>query len=198
MFGLRKTLGSIVMVVLFLALASLATFFYNTDQEKQKEIANSDLAQKGQIALGTLMGASESAVDVNLQKNIGPGKTIIDYIRKIDWKTLAQEKKTGDENSDLDFNPEADSEVKTDSETDSSDSTPGFWSKFAGLVKKEWSDNQKEENTPTEIEETPPTDQNEQKLFNYQKTETGAEIIFKAKSGQDYKLPLPFKFLSNF
>jgi len=194
MFGLRKTLGSIIMVVLFLALASLAAFFYNLDQDKQEEIANSDLAQKGQVALGTLMGVSESAVDVNLQKNIGPGKTIIDYIRKINWKTLMQEKKTGDEssNSDSNLNSEMDSEANSDN------STPGFWSKFAGLVQKEWSDNQTEENTQTETEEAPPVDQNEQKLFNYQKTETGAEIIFKAKNGADYKLPVPFKFLSNF
>jgi len=197
MFGLRKTLGSIVIVVLFLALASLAAFFYNTDQEKQKEIANSDLAQKGQIALGALVGASESAVDVNLQKNIGPGKTIIDYISKIDWKTLMQGTKTeeGWSNSGSDTNseasPEAESEVNPDN-------TSGFWSKFAGLVEKEWFENQKEENIQPEAGETTPADQSESKLFDYQKTETGAEIVFKAESGREYKLPLPFKFLTRF
>jgi len=36
------------------------------------------------------------------------------------------------------------------------------------------------------------------KYFNYQKTESGAEVIFKAESGREYKLPLPFKFLTKF
>lgn len=36
------------------------------------------------------------------------------------------------------------------------------------------------------------------KYFNYQKTESGAEVIFRAESGREYKLPLPFKFLTKF
>jgi hypothetical protein len=193
MFGLRKTLGSVIVVVLFLALASLATFFYNTDQKKQEEIANSDLAQRGQIALGALVGASESIVDVNLQKNVGPGKTMIDYIRKIDWKSLAQ----GTTIEEKDIDP-SDGDSGDLEETDANNDTPGFWAKFADLVKKEWSDNQKEENAQPEAEEEMTVDQSEDNFFSYQKTEIGAEIIFKAKSGQDYKLPLPFQFLTRF
>jgi len=195
------------MVVLFLALASIAAFFYNTDQKKQEEIANSDLAQRSQIALGALVGASESIVDVNLQKNVGPGKTIMDYIRKIDWKSLAQgttakEKDVDSLDGGSSYSEETGSNSEfsseDDPEADSNNNVPGFWSKFAGLVKKEWSDNQKEENAQPETEEEPTANQSEHNFFDYQKTENGAEIIFKAKSGQDHKLPLPFQFLTRF
>lgn len=33
-------------------------------------------------------------------------------------------------------------------------------------------------------------------VIRWQKTETGAEIIFRSESGQEHKLRLPFKFLS--
>ncbi len=136
MFGLRKTLGSIIMVVLFLALASLAAFLYSSDQEKQGETANSDLAQKSRMALGALVGAPES--------------TIIDHIRKIDWESLIQG--TGSEkessSSELEFNSETSSDayLEPNPEFDSGNDNRGFWSKLVDLVKKEWFENQKEDN----------------------------------------------------
>jgi hypothetical protein len=36
-----------------------------------------------------------------------------------------------------------------------------------------------------------------QNFLDYEKTATGADIIFRQKSGAEYKLSLPFKFLSN-
>ena len=37
---------------------------------------------------------------------------------------------------------------------------------------------------------------NMDKVWEWRKNENGAEIIFKDKSGNEYKVPLPFKFLA--
>jgi hypothetical protein len=237
MFGLRKTIGSILMVVIFLALASLATFFYNTDQKQKEAITNNALIQKGGAVLGTLVGASEVVADANLQKNVGFGKTMADYIAKINWQKLFQGEKpdysndssteevpiednaivldnTG-ENADMSLGDRPDlasgeaSSQEAGAETENDNKQDSFWARFVALVKKEWADSQNPEanlNEDTKVEETGTEDEqtatetavNEQSFLSYQKTEAGAEIIFKSKSGQDYKLPLPFKFLSKF
>ncbi len=211
MFGLRKTIGSILMVVVFLALASLAAFFYNTDQKQKEEVANNDLIKKGKIVLGTLVGVSETAADVNLQKNIGVGKTIADYAGRVDWKGLiqgtgavitdssTQETNLDDLNSDFGANQEAGQKENLAASASENANSTGFWSRFSALIKKEWSDSQND-STLQETDQTELIADNAlgQSSFDYQKTEIGVEIIFRGKSGQEYKLPLPFKFLTKF
>lgn len=188
MFGIRKTLGSLFLVVAFLALASLATFFYNTDQEKKDEITDSELVQKGEETLGALLGASETMTEVNVQKNIGLGKTMADFIGRINWRGLLLGTST---------EPVLDGQVNPEGEDDSAtpenpEATSSSWSKFSSQIKEEW-DRGREGGSLAFGEEINEFDQ---EPFVYQKTELGAEIIITAKSGSEYKLPLPFRFLS--
>lgn len=216
MFGLRKTIGSVILAVVFLALASLATFFYNADQKQKEDLTNNNLIKASGEALGTIVGVSETVSDVNLQKNIGFGKTIADYASRVDWKGLISGTGAaiGITNTKISPETEINQEVTTNQEnnfeTDALDTginkltaiieenttteKTGFWSKLSSLAKKEWADSQKPE-TGEMSEIVVPSEGN---YLNYQKTETGAEIIFQSKSGTAYKLPLPFKFLSNF
>jgi len=188
MFGLRKTLGSLFLVVVFLALASLATFFYNTDQENKDKIVDNEFVQKSEETIGTLLGVSEKMTEVNVEKNIGVGKTMADFIARVNWRGLLMGTSTEsviDEQADL----EAGSEVAMPNDSELED---GSWSKFSDQIKEEWERGREGGNLPIEIE----TNELGQGLFAYQKTELGAELIFTGKSGAEYKLPLPFKFLS--
>ena len=89
MFGLRKIIGTLLMVVAFLVLASLASVFYGADQAKQAEMVNSPFVQNAKSAInlliGTSVGASESMAEINLQKNAGLGKTMVDLARRVEF-----------------------------------------------------------------------------------------------------------------
>jgi len=61
----------------------------------------------------------------------------------------------------------------------------GFWSGLGDRLKEEWQKNSADE-----------VDTNFNDFFTYQKTATGADMIFTFKNGSEYKFPLPFKFLS--
>lgn len=161
MFGLRKMIGTILLLVVFVILTLLATFLYNSDQKQKEEVAS-----------------------------IGSGAAILNYFGLANWGDRGAETTTAEN-----INPEVTPAI--DSEANSASST-SFWSRFSGLVKKEWADSQKEISSSGEILGETSLIPSEQKFFEYQKTGEGAEITFRVKSGAEYKLPLPFKFLNKF
>lgn len=185
MFGLRKTWGTIVTVVSFLVLALFSSVFYNANQEQKNELVNNSLVQKGGETLSVLLGASEKMSEVNVQKNIGLGKTMADLIARVDWQWLLMGTSTKEvDTSVASINANINEGV-------AATSTSGFWSKLKTSAKEEWKNSQEAEVIPVE------TQNNDigQDLFSYQKTNIGAEIIITPKSGDEYKVPLPFSFL---
>jgi hypothetical protein len=72
---------------------------------------------------------------------------------------------------------------------------PGFWSRISTNLQDAW---QKSETASTSDQSlaSPQPLESGGSSFAWQKNAQGAEIIFTAKSGREYKLPLPFKFLS--
>lgn len=181
MLGLRKIIGTVLMIVAFLVLASAATLIYNTDQKQKAEIADNAFLQKSQAAIGTLVGASEGLADANLQKNIGLGTTVIEAVKGINWRGFIEGTATSTGTS-----TEINSEVVNEIESDKKENN--FWSKLKKTAKKELASDQAEV----------AVDPFKQSFFDYQKTDVGAEIIFRADSGREYKLPLPFKVLTKF
>ena len=161
MFGFRKIFGTIFMIAAFLVLATLAALIYNTDQAAPENttnnivsnIANSELVQQSQAAIGFFFAGQETSSVENLPSNNTTSKKFIDAVAKIKWQNLFARKATSTN--------EGENENNIENVNDSSSST----------IKK---------------------------YFNYKKTESGAEIIFTAESGREYKLPLPFKFLTKF
>jgi len=239
MLGLRKILGTIILVIAFLVLAGLASVFYNSDQTQKDKVVNSSIFQQGSALFQTLLGTSESIANVNLQKNMGLGKTVADTASKVDWISLLQ----GDATSTTDTkiltaNNEDNADVTgavsyQGNYTDMSDikdvingsgaseiaaipgdtnnnkaSTTSFWANFVSSLKEEWEANQQPDPTPSKTISKTTAKTNGQNtkniksssteinLLDYNKTTNGAEIIYKTKNGEQYKLPLPFKFLS--
>ncbi len=65
-----------------------------------------------------------------------------------------------------------------------------WMSKTMEKIKKAWAESD-QNNSP------PSSSTNDQKIFDWQKLNNGAEIIFRPEKGSEYKLLLPFKFLGS-
>lgn len=98
MFGLRKALNSIVLAVAFIILASLASYFYSSDQTKQVELKNNSLFQKGKEILSVVLGASGEVANANAEKNLGFGNKMVEmvnsFVKNTDWQGMANRTKT--------------------------------------------------------------------------------------------------------
>lgn len=173
MFNLRGSLSSCLTVVAFLALIVLAAKSYNTPSN-QSNLENSSAYQKGQAVFETVWSYAKIIAGVNIIKNVGVGnanlgenvKSAIDNYSKSDVKTKTADN-SGSNSYDLENNrPLIDLTGKIQPAND-----------FKDLNLKE------------EINSL-------NSFINYQKTEGGAEIVITSKSGQEYKLALPFKFLA--
>jgi len=200
MFGLRKTLGSIFLAVFFLALAYTAMVFYNADKSQQETIINNDLVQKGKTALIAVADVTEKLGTTPPARNVQLEKNVTDSITKTDWLGFIGRLAA------------TSSAVETDSSV-SGEASSSLWTKVTAWAKDEWDNSLSATSSETysEIPELqlpipvpgqPINVQNaeavlDQKFINYEKTDTGAEIIFRPETGKEYKLPLPFKFLSN-
>ena len=200
MFGFRKTLGSIFLAVFFLALAYTAMVFYNADKQQKEAMINNDTIQKGKAALNTVANVTEKLGTTPPTRNTALETQMRDAVQNTDWRGLIA--RLGATSSSA-------------TEASSSQPTPGFMDKVTTFIKNEWDSSQ----NPAPIDSAPAlaalpevkipmasqavsqaVDMEQtlnQNFINYEKTATGADIIFRPKSGAEYRLSLPFKFLSN-
>lgn len=197
MFGLRKTLSALFLAVFFLVLASLAMTIYNADQEDKDAMAKSEAVRKSGEAVVSIIDFSSGLAGQSMETNNNFGKKIVEIINYIDWKSLFQKVATSSETGKTE-------EIKEISDATIAMAGAGtvgsseFIDKISGAVKNELVESQgldpaylnniSLQNVKTEAVN---------KFVDYQKTNEGAEIIFKTKHGEKYKIPLPFKFLSN-
>ena len=161
MFGISKTLGSIVLAVVFLALAGLATFFYNLDNTGQADIVSNSLAEKGKAAVDVVLDVSGNMADSNLESNTGFGNKMVTTARKFientDWKGLMTGTKTTSEsfsgsmvdntsvNNTMVSSPIADVKDMASEITGAAapiinpnSEAPGFFSRLITGIKNEW------------------------------------------------------------
>jgi hypothetical protein len=155
------------MVTAFIALAALASVNYSGSEEQKGKLAENVWYQKAQNSLETVLAASKILADFNLNKNLGYGQKVKDELETVDWKNISL---GGSSEEAAESSPENKS---------------GFWSGLSDRLKKEWQESNADE-----------VDTNFNDFFTYQKTATGADMIFTFKNGSEYKFPLPFKFLS--
>lgn len=212
MKNIRRSVSSLLLVVAFLVLTALTVLIYNTNSEQKEQLNNNPFYQKAKSVGEIVLFFSKTLADANLNKNIGFGQEIKDKITVSNIDNLlsggnnnsnnSQEgnssdnlnsqttilEPTAEETNDLSLTvPETVPTVEPILETN-----PSFWSRIKQLFQTEWQKSQ----TDSQISESSGTEAEISNLFFYQKTETGAEIIIRPKTGAEYKLPLPFKFLS--
>ncbi len=166
MLGLRKGLKSIVLAVVFIALASLASYFYSSDQARQIEIKDNQLLKKGKELISVVLGASGEIANSSAERNLGFGNKMVDtaddFIKNTDWQGIIDGTKTikdsvpediagyvanndnaADSGNAIDDlkNIAAEATEITDSVApivNSENSTSGFFSKVVSKFKEEW------------------------------------------------------------
>ena len=171
MFNLRGSLSSCLTVVAFLVLTILAARFYG-DTNSKTDFENSSLYQKGQVVVNTVWSYAKVIAGVNIIKNVGVGNA-----------NLGENVKSA-------INNYSKNDIKTDttSNTGLNSYDIGENRPLVDLTNTA-SNDLKDINLKEEISSIG-------SFINYQKTVEGAEIIITSKSGREYKLGLPFKFLA--
>lgn len=185
MSNLRRSSSSYLTVAAFIIIAVLAVRYYS-DAKLEKNTGDSSLYQKGANAVNGVWSYAKVLVNVNLIKNLGIGNANLGQNIKKEFESISTVNKV--DNS------------ATNTKVVSNTIANG------GAV-----NSYDVENNRPLIDLTKPSAQVDDNsgdlknvdlkkdigsMFSYQKTSEGAEIIITSKSGAEYKLPLPFKFLA--
>ncbi len=207
MLGLRKILSTLFLLVSFGVLILFANNIYNSDKSKDddvsKKVVESEPVQKSLSAVTNVVDFSTKLSSQNIETNNNFGKKIVDLMNQINWTVFFEKIR----DNKIIFSHSATSSISeikefsgpiiaTTSST-SSDSS-GFVNKFTNLLKDKW-DKQQEFDTSS-LESAVLGEASVEaasKFIDYQKTNEGAEIILKIENGEEFIIPLPFKFLSN-
>ena len=169
----RDSIASLVITVIFLVLTAIATTLYGGSAEQRAKLDQNFFWQKTRwvfdSALSTLTGLSMAGSQG--RENDANGKS------------------AAGNNSAAVGSPVA-------SESDS-----GFWSKLTSSLQDAWNKSGETAagsavSTGNENPATQAAAGADSGFIAWDKTATGAEIVFRPKSGEEYILPLPFKFLS--
>jgi len=182
---------------LFLAAKSLAEINLNKNIGYGQKIKDEAESQLSQVDFNSLLETATSSENIS---------------ENVDGSTSAESSIPSDSsevNSEISQEGEA-IVITDDATTSTSTKKTGFWTSLATRIKKEWNSTSTEE----AINQSPGTLINNLTTVNpsqsdklaeglglndflsYEKTLNGAEIIFRLKNNMEYKLPLPFKFLS--
>lgn len=170
MFSPRNSLASLLMIVIFLVLIAIAASSYGSNQDQKTEMERNFFWQKTFAVIDMAKAAVQGLVDFGLGKQ--DGNTASNLITAVNYDNAA-----------------AVAAVAIPTVT-GSDKDEGFWSGAISQIKEEWQKGNDEISPETNQTTTG------EKFLDWQKTATGADIIFREKSGAEHKLPLPFKFLS--
>ena len=203
----RSSFSSFLTVVAFLVLTVLAIRFYGNTRNQSANLAEaqansgeSSLYQKGQTAFNSIWAYAKVIANVNLIKNLGVGNANLgENIKKaLISNQVASNSNTGDGSQAINnTSVQGDGVNSYDVENNRPlvDLTKVSNEKPVEVANA--SDKTATAQNSTSSEANNLDLQKEiSSLISYQKTSDGAEIIITSKSGAEYKLPLPFKFLA--
>lgn len=198
MLKLRRSLWSLLTVVVFLGLAALASVNYNSSSEQKQALEENAWYQKGKKMFIALLASATFLADANLNKNIGWGQKIKDRALKLDYQKFSEKtklffgassspellegQKSSSDNQVLAEITET--EETAEIETNSSASSTSLIAEIGQRLETELK-SQSVDEVNTDLSN----------FLDYQRTATGADLILKFKNGQEYRLGLPFKFL---
>lgn len=201
---IRHSISNVLLIVAFLVLAAIASLVYSGDAGQKEKIIDNAWYQKAQSGIGAILYFSTALADMNLKKNIGFGQSLKEKLISSDQEDVLDKGKTidstasGGTDSQIAYSETALPETSSIDQSgedfpealaSSSEPEDGFWDRAKRLFQEEWQ--QSQENKGKNSDDSQPLGN----WFDYQKTEQGAEIIFRPLDGEEYKLPLPFGFL---
>jgi hypothetical protein len=141
MFGIRKALGTVLLVVAFLALSTFAAFYYNLDKDKKAELDNNNILKYGQVVLNFLFSASVNVENTNTEKSVNHDNKVINFISKIDWRGIITGTPTVSKTLDLIDDNSIDKTMIDRLKAGASEGTAGerlasSWSEISSFVKE--------------------------------------------------------------
>ncbi len=167
MSQIRQSAMSLVTIVIFLVLMVIALVLYGGNAEQKAKMEKNIWWQKARFAVDYILLAGSNLIGTSSVKNTDE-ETLFHNINKqmADIESAKGMEGRGEE---------------------------GAWSDLANKIRSEW-----EKDTATTEVGLGMAEENAKSLINFawQKTESGAEIIFSTRNGSEHKFPLPFKFLS--
>jgi len=202
MFGLRKTISTLLLVVSFFVLIMFATSIYKSENAKEENIVSDELAKKGGAAIVSAIEVSGNFMSKDIEaSNNNFGQKVVDLVKIVDWKTLVQRLSTSSsalKNNAVKEIPEIGQGQTVELPENEASST--FLKKLSSLVKNEL-ENSENANLNSLSEITTDDIQNKlrveevNKFIELRKNTEGAELILKVGDNNELKIPLPFKFL---
>jgi len=185
MLGIGKTISWIFLVVFFVALAAIATTFYESDKAEQERMRDNELLKKGQAAIdfATNLSSSLSArhTEDELVNNAGQ---FVDSVKNVFSEAAFLIEKTTPASS-------SPSSLSINNNQDIGQETLNDWLGDGANLLVEGKANF-QSGAPVNLKDRI----TESKFWTYRKNGNGAEIILSSKEGREYIIPLPFKFLS--
>jgi len=180
MSNTKESVTSLLVIIAFLALTAIAAVLYGGSQDQQSQLQNNWLWQKARWALDTAWSAVPGIINSPDQsQNAVAGPTA--------------------SGGSYPYNPGAD--VATTVQTN------GFWSGIMAKLQAEW-DKSVTAGTKTDFGNSNSVNVASgsnvsggfsagARFFDWQRTDTGAEITFRWQNVGAFTLPLPFKVFSN-
>lgn len=165
----RNSLGSLLMIVIFLVLIAIAAVSYGSNSEQKAEMEKNIFWQKTFAVLEIVKKTGLGLISMGLGKKTDNSDTPGTMVSYDDNAPQVVEAAT----------PSASVNEKTGNS----------WTEMVSKIKEEWQKGgEAEPNYSAAVSNN--------SFIEWQKTATGAEIIFRGKNDEEYKLPLPFRFLS--
>lgn len=198
---LRRSSSSCLTIAAFIIIAVLAVRYYS-DAKLEKNAGESFLYQKGVNAMNEVWSYAKVLANVNLIKNLGIGNANLGQNIKKEFENISLSNKV--DNSQTETSASSNQEINREAVNsyDVENNRP-----LIDLTQKTDQDEINIDNSSdtednkigssTDIGDLKNVDLKKDlfSMFNYQKTSEGAVITITSKSGVEYKLPLPFKFL---
>jgi len=184
----KESVISVLTIVAFLALAVIASILYSDDAEQKAKLENNFVWQKVKWTFDVVLSSFPNFINPHIEQNQDAGIYV-------DIPTGNSLDNSNSEHASA-FN--IDSTVKVSS---------GLWSDFKTLLKTEWDRKSTDGNADVvsdfiaaDLQDALNlNDETEHvfKILDWRKTESGAEIVYSRKNGEEYKLSLPLKILGN-
>jgi hypothetical protein len=184
MFRIGKTLSWIFLVIFFVVLIGIATTFYEADQSERDKLTNNELVNKGRSLVEWTTKASGMLASNKFEQNTGPSNKLLEFFRGLGNLVLTtkEDLPSSDNTDQATSSIDIDKVVNIESVNTLMDEGASLLTEGADIFNKE-----KFTDLGAQLSDAP--------FWRYEKTDEGAQIILRNKAGEDYVIPLPFKFL---
>lgn len=197
MFRIGKSLSVIILTIIFLGLAGVASVFYNADKQQQKEMADNELFNKSKSLINITTEVSNSLANNKLSNHLNKESKAVKFIENSEaffksnfQRFILSSNNKKEINQDVTNYSPPNTKSSFTSEKSLED-LRGLIGVDSSIVNK----GQKIINNFTITDLDPEIVASN--FWRYEKNDHGAEIILRSNNGMERRIMIPFKFLSN-